>query len=103
MCGVKGWWYSTAGGVLDSRRRAVDAMRAPAATDAADAPASSSSSASLRTLDNYEKMDRIGEGTYGVVYKARSLRDDSMVALNEYGWTKTMRAYRARRFAKSRS
>ena len=34
-----------------------------------------------RTMENYEKVLKIGEGTYGVVYKARSLRDDSMVAL----------------------
>ena len=32
-------------------------------------------------MENYEKVLKIGEGTYGVVYKARSLRDDSMVAL----------------------
>ena len=56
-------------------------MRAPAANDAADAPASSSSSASLRTLDNYEKMDRIGEGTYGVVYKARCKTTNALVAM----------------------
>ena len=78
---MKGWWYSTAGGVLDSRRRAVDAMRAPAANDAADAPTSSSSSAPPKTLDNYEKMDRIGEGTYGVVYKARCKTTNALVAM----------------------
>jgi len=32
-------------------------------------------------MENYEKVGKIGEGTYGVVYKARSLRDDAMVAL----------------------
>ena len=58
-------------------------MRAPAANDAADAPASSSSSASLRTLDNYEKMDRIGEGTYGVVYKGRCKTTGDVVALKK--------------------
>lgn len=32
-------------------------------------------------MENYEKVEKIGEGTYGVVYKARNIRDDSMVAL----------------------
>lgn len=25
-------------------------------------------------LDRYEKMDKLGEGTYGVVYKARGMQ-----------------------------
>ena len=33
------------------------------------------------TMDNFEKVEKIGEGTYGVVYKARDRRDDSVVAL----------------------
>jgi cyclin-dependent kinase 2 len=32
-------------------------------------------------MENYEKVEKIGEGTYGVVYKARNIRDDSVVAL----------------------
>ena len=32
-------------------------------------------------MENYEKVLKIGEGTYGVVYKAKNLRDDTMVAL----------------------
>jgi cyclin-dependent kinase 2 len=32
-------------------------------------------------MENYEKVEKIGEGTYGVVYKARNIRDDGMVAL----------------------
>ena len=32
-------------------------------------------------MENYEKVEKIGEGTYGVVYKARNIRDDSTVAL----------------------
>jgi len=33
------------------------------------------------TMDNFEKVEKIGEGTYGVVYKARDRRDDAVVAL----------------------
>jgi serine/threonine protein kinase len=33
------------------------------------------------TMDNFEKVEKIGEGTYGVVYKARDRRDDSVCAL----------------------
>jgi len=32
-------------------------------------------------MENYEKIEKIGEGTYGVVYKARSIRDNITVAL----------------------
>jgi cyclin-dependent kinase 2 len=32
-------------------------------------------------MENYEKVEKIGEGTYGVVYKARNVRDDGVVAL----------------------
>ena len=32
-------------------------------------------------MENYEKIEKIGEGTYGVVYKARSIRDNLTVAL----------------------
>jgi|TARA_B100000405_G_C16686109_1_gene411083 cyclin-dependent kinase 2 len=33
------------------------------------------------SMDNFEKVEKIGEGTYGVVYKARDRRDDAVVAL----------------------
>lgn len=32
-------------------------------------------------LANYEKIDRVGEGTYGVVYKARDLENGDTVAM----------------------
>ena len=35
------------------------------------------------TLGNYEKLGRIGEGTYGVVYKARERSTGSIVALKK--------------------
>jgi cyclin-dependent kinase 2 len=31
----------------------------------------------------YEKIERVGEGTYGVVYKARDRRTNSIVALKK--------------------
>jgi cyclin-dependent kinase 2 len=33
------------------------------------------------TMDNFEKVEKIGEGTYGVVYKARNRLTDEIVAL----------------------
>ncbi|KAK3659711.1 Cyclin-dependent kinase catalytic subunit [Elasticomyces elasticus] len=40
---------------------------------------------SAATMDNYQKMEKIGEGTYGVVYKARDLTtpDQRIVALKK--------------------
>ena len=32
-------------------------------------------------MDNFEKVEKIGEGTYGVVYKARNRLTDEIVAL----------------------
>lgn len=33
--------------------------------------------------DRYEKIDKIGEGTYGVVYKAKDLKTNATVALKK--------------------
>ncbi|KAK9453065.1 kinase-like domain-containing protein [Dipodascopsis uninucleata] len=33
------------------------------------------------SIDNFERLNRLGEGTYGVVYRARDKRNDSIVAL----------------------
>ena len=35
------------------------------------------------TRAQYEKIERVGEGTYGVVYKARDLRTSTIVALKK--------------------
>ena len=32
-------------------------------------------------MDNYEKQEKIGEGTYGVVYKARDIQTGEIMAL----------------------
>lgn len=32
-------------------------------------------------MENFQKLEKIGEGTYGVVYKARNKRTGSIVAL----------------------
>jgi len=34
-------------------------------------------------MENYSKLEKIGEGTYGVVYKARDLRKNKVVALKK--------------------
>jgi serine/threonine protein kinase len=34
-------------------------------------------------LDQYEKLDKLGEGTYGVVYKARHIQTNEMFALKK--------------------
>jgi len=34
-------------------------------------------------LENYQKLAKIGEGTYGVVYKAKDKRDGKMIALKK--------------------
>jgi cyclin-dependent kinase len=35
------------------------------------------------SLENYTKLEKVGEGTYGVVYKARDIRTGSYVALKK--------------------
>ncbi|KAG7531296.1 hypothetical protein FFLO_04474 [Filobasidium floriforme] len=34
-------------------------------------------------MDNYSKLEKVGEGTYGVVYKARDIRTGQIVALKK--------------------
>ncbi|KAH7102850.1 Pkinase-domain-containing protein [Auriculariales sp. MPI-PUGE-AT-0066] len=34
-------------------------------------------------MENYQKMEKLGEGTYGVVYKARDVRTNEVVALKK--------------------
>ena len=34
-------------------------------------------------LDKYERLEKLGEGTYGIVYKCRDLRTGEMVALKK--------------------
>lgn len=34
-------------------------------------------------MDNYEKLDKVGEGTYGVVYRARDRSHNRIVALKK--------------------
>ena len=32
-------------------------------------------------VENYKKLNRVGEGTYGIVYRARDLKENRIVAL----------------------
>ena len=34
-------------------------------------------------MENYEKLEKIGEGTYGIVYKGRDKQSGSIVALKK--------------------
>jgi len=34
-------------------------------------------------MDNFQKIEKIGEGTYGIVYKAKDLITGKMVALKK--------------------
>lgn len=34
-------------------------------------------------MDQYEKLEKIGEGTYGKVYKARDIASGKLVALKK--------------------
>ena len=47
----------------------------------APAPASAPARRIPASMDNFEKVEKIGEGTYGVVYKARNRTNDEIVAL----------------------
>ena len=35
------------------------------------------------SLENYTKLEKVGEGTYGVVYKARDINTGNIVALKK--------------------
>ena len=35
------------------------------------------------TIDQFQKISKIGKGTYGVVYKAKDLASDKLVALKK--------------------
>ena len=37
----------------------------------------------MSMIDNYRKIEKIGEGTYGVVYKAKHLQTKEIVALKK--------------------
>ena len=37
----------------------------------------------MSVSDDYEKLEKIGEGTYGVVYKARSKKTGQLVAMKK--------------------
>uniref|UniRef100_A0A8C9V3U1 Cyclin-dependent kinase 10 n=1 Tax=Scleropages formosus TaxID=113540 RepID=A0A8C9V3U1_SCLFO len=44
---------------------------------------SQSNLGNCRSVKDFEKLNRIGEGTYGIVYRARDMRSDEIVALKK--------------------
>lgn len=42
-----------------------------------------SPSTALSAIERYVRLEKIGEGTYGVVYKARCRDDESIVAMKK--------------------
>ena len=36
-----------------------------------------------RSVSDFEKLNRVGEGTYGIVYRARDMKSDKIVALKK--------------------
>ncbi|KAG4306457.1 hypothetical protein PORY_000445, partial [Pneumocystis oryctolagi] len=37
----------------------------------------------VRTMEQYQRLEKVGEGTYGVVYKAKDLENGTIVALKK--------------------
>jgi CTD kinase subunit alpha len=48
---------------------------------AAASPVQSRATPTSRPTEYYERIEQVGEGTYGKVYKARSIEDGMLVAL----------------------
>jgi len=61
---------------------------APSTTRAPPKTAAPAPKWGTRNVDAFEKLEQIGEGTYGQVYKARSRDDGSIVALKKIRMTK---------------
>ncbi|KAI9197403.1 kinase-like domain-containing protein [Polychytrium aggregatum] len=67
------------GGLVSHRSHAQQPNHRPALVHSSSMP----SSKPANPYDNYEKIEKIGEGTYGVVYKARCRNTGRIVALKK--------------------
>ncbi|XP_056691052.1 cell division control protein 2 homolog C [Spinacia oleracea] len=55
----------------------------------------------LSAMDAFEKLEKVGEGTYGKVYRAREKSTGKIVALKKLVFTKTMKVFLLPLFARS--
>jgi serine/threonine protein kinase len=46
-------------------------------------PQSNHTTKSIKNLDKYERLEKLGEGTYGVVYKALNKETGELVAIKK--------------------
>ncbi len=47
-----------------------------------------------RSVSNFEKLNRVGEGTYGIVYRARDVKTKEIVALKKIRMEREKEGYR---------
>ena len=50
---------------------------------------------SCRSVSDFEKLNRIGEGTYGIVYRAKDLKSGEIVALKKIRMEREKEGYTA--------
>ena len=79
-------WRMAEGGAGASAKRDTDLLKhqvvSPASGKVIKLPQHEILGA-CRSVSDFEKLNRIGEGTYGIVYRARDLKSGEIVALKK--------------------